>query len=151
MKKVFLIFFALQLLTSCTQKGCTDEIAKNYDKDASKDDESCEYYTNTEFLTMNNWKGYGLDVENPGSFNEYYKYNLDSYQFNENGSALFEYGDTITSENWNWQFNSNETQIILNDGSNNLNLEISKLTATSFNFSFIHASSGAKLSISTVR
>lgn len=48
MKKQILILTILALtvgltMNSCKKKGCTDEIATNFDSDAEKDDESCEY------------------------------------------------------------------------------------------------------------
>ena len=48
MKKQFLIIiilvFGISLFTtSCKKKGCTNETALNYDADAKKDDDSCEF------------------------------------------------------------------------------------------------------------
>lgn len=48
MKKHILIFTVTiltfgSIITSCKKKGCTDEIATNYDSGAEKDDNSCEF------------------------------------------------------------------------------------------------------------
>ena len=37
------IFFCVMLWISCKEPGCTDPIATNFDIEANKDDDSCEY------------------------------------------------------------------------------------------------------------
>lgn len=47
-KNIILGIFAVSILAvSCKKEGCTDPTASNYDEDAKKDDESCEYPTPT--------------------------------------------------------------------------------------------------------
>jgi len=44
MKKIAILTATLLLsLISCNKKGCTDELANNYEEDAKKDDASCTY------------------------------------------------------------------------------------------------------------
>jgi len=43
---LFLLLPALFLFTDCAKKGCTDPNAINYDSEAERDDESCEYQAN---------------------------------------------------------------------------------------------------------
>jgi len=48
---ILLAVFAIGGTTSCKKKGCTDPAALNYDEEAKKDDESCEY-PQSETLTL---------------------------------------------------------------------------------------------------
>ena len=41
--RLLLICAVLATFASCAKKGCTDQLALNYDADATKDDDGCEY------------------------------------------------------------------------------------------------------------
>lgn len=55
MRDVLLILFALAVLTSSCNKGCTDFSATNYDDTATSDDGSCEYLGCTDPEASNYW------------------------------------------------------------------------------------------------
>ncbi len=41
---LLLLFVILGLFTNCTERGCRDYLASNYNEDATKDDGTCNYY-----------------------------------------------------------------------------------------------------------
>jgi len=43
MKLLFLLASALLIATACKKKGCTDSLAKNYDKEVEKTNNTCTY------------------------------------------------------------------------------------------------------------
>lgn len=49
MKLLLLIASALFIFTACKKEGCTDSLAKNYDNEAEKNDNSCTYETSVIF------------------------------------------------------------------------------------------------------
>ena len=50
MKKQLIFILSILILGSCGKKGCTDPLAVNYDSNAKKDDNSCEYCTSDQVL-----------------------------------------------------------------------------------------------------
>ena len=50
MNKLLLFIFIIFFLGSCVKEGCTDPLATNYDSNAKKDDNSCEYCSSDQFL-----------------------------------------------------------------------------------------------------
>jgi hypothetical protein len=80
MKKLYvLIAIATPLLfVSCAKEGCTDKIAKNYDKDAKKDDGTCKYvYGCTDPVSVNYDAEATLDDESCMSFVNWDKWVLE--------------------------------------------------------------------------
>ena len=45
MKRIYFLFCASLIISSCKKEGCTDETANNYNSKAKKDDGSCTYDT----------------------------------------------------------------------------------------------------------
>ena len=50
MKSSLIIMITILFLGSCGKEGCTDPLATNYDSNAKKDDNSCEYCTSDQVL-----------------------------------------------------------------------------------------------------
>ena len=50
MKKQLIFILSILILGSCGKEGCTDPLATNYDSNAKKDDNSCEYCTSDQVL-----------------------------------------------------------------------------------------------------
>lgn len=75
MKKLIYLFCigtALTTITSCKNKGCTDETALNYNAEAKKDDGSCEYYVPEELppiTTTSDVEGFNILAKIPGIWN----------------------------------------------------------------------------------
>lgn len=53
-KLLYFLFVPLVGLNSCTEEGCTNKDATNYNKDADKDDGSCEYESDLDNLISSN-------------------------------------------------------------------------------------------------
>lgn len=159
MKKLFKIGLIAILgigltLTSCKKKGCIDEVAKNYDTEAQKDDGSCEYYTNTELLTMGTWKYASVDAE-VDSLESGYDEFLDgmTMTFRTNGS----YDIVIPSdsdagvEDGTWEFNSDESVITLDKGQQDeQDIAIEVLTIDNLDTKFTDGANNEKVTIKMV-
>ena len=102
-------------LTSCKKEGCTDMTAKNYDAEAEKDDESCEYYTNTEFLTMDTWN-YLSASSDDADMTAMVDTFMTGASFDYSADASFS-GNIPSSDNpalsGTWEFNSDETELTM--------------------------------------
>ncbi len=75
-------------LASCSKKGCTDEVATNYDSEAKKDDGTCEYATSN---TLNGdiTEDMTLEKENP---------NGETIEWTLSGGVHVKDGVTLTIE-----------------------------------------------------
>ena len=68
--KLNLVLSGLTLLTivSCGKQGCTDPLASNYNADATKDDESCEYDTAISYTVPSTYEFTDADGNNTVSY-----------------------------------------------------------------------------------
>lgn len=71
MKKQLTFILSILILGSCGKEGCTDPLATNYDSNAKKDDNSCEYCTSDQVLD-----GTRGECNQTLSFNSLYNENI---------------------------------------------------------------------------
>lgn len=152
LKKVILfsVVFVSLILTSCKDKGCTDEVAKNFDETAQKDDETCLYYTNTEFLVDSIWSYSDLSHSNASEEeNQKDYYSEATYNFNEDGSLFIYFPqEPSASDVQTWVFIDSDTKIVLNAGTANVDtLDVIDLDIENLTLRIKNASSGSETTV----
>lgn len=155
MKKMYsagaltLIVLALSL-NSCKKKGCISEEAKNYDTEAQKDDGTCEFYTNTEFITMSAWKYSSLSSTIDSLESQYDPFFVGStFTFKTDGTVDFDFpAEPSASETKTWEFTADESQVILEKGLDKEDyMDISSLDIDNLSLKFDDEDSGAVITV----
>ncbi|TNE54834.1 MAG: hypothetical protein EP338_05810 [Bacteroidetes bacterium] len=145
-------------MVSCKKEGCTDSNALNYSSKAKKDDGTCTYPTpdpqptNTELLTAGIWNF--SEVSTTGG--QALQNQMDTFfmnstaDFQTNGNLVFNFPNEPTAnETKTWEFMSNETQMILDKGTEKEDtIDVLTLNTTSLVIKFIDEDSGSPITVS---
>lgn len=151
MKKILTIgLVALTVMASCKKKGCTNELAKNYDTEAKKDDGTCELYTNTEFLTDYIWKYSSVSTTGTNQADMVTFFTGSTFDFKTDGTVTMTFPNEPTAnETQTWEFGLSETQIILQKGTaNEAIMAVTKLDID--NLTFIFTDNGEEITVKVV-